>query len=120
MGLFFKMVMRSVKRRRREMRFVSAAVFIAVLFLSGISVFQNVMNRYVTEKNYLNYGDPVRDRGAEKRGDCAFREAGASIPAGERDQQHRRGGTRPGRCGNREICRSDRRSICGDGQCLSL
>lgn len=57
MGLFFKMVMRSVKRRRREMRFVSAAVFIAVLFLSGISVFQNVMNRYVTEKNYLNYGE---------------------------------------------------------------
>ena len=39
------------------MRFVSAAVFIAVLFLSGISVFQNVMNRYVTEKNYLNYGE---------------------------------------------------------------
>ena len=57
MSLFFKMVMRSVRRRRREMRFVSAAVFIAVLFLSGISVFQNVMNRYVTEKNYLNYGE---------------------------------------------------------------
>lgn len=57
MSLFFKMVMRSVRRRRREMRFVSAAVFIAVLFLSGISVFQNVMNRYVMEKNYLNYGE---------------------------------------------------------------
>lgn len=57
MSLFFKMVMRSVRRRRKEMRFVSAAVFISVLFLSGISVFQNVMNRYVTEKNYLNYGE---------------------------------------------------------------
>lgn len=44
MGTFFHLVIRSMRRRRKEMRLVSAAVFITVFFLSSVTVFQNVMN----------------------------------------------------------------------------
>mgnify|MGYP005776103337 CR=1 FL=1 len=57
MGTFFHLVIRSMRRRRKEMRLVSAAVFITVFFLSSVTVFQNVMNQYVTEKNFQNYGE---------------------------------------------------------------
>ncbi len=57
MGTFFHLVIRSVRRRRKEMRLVSVSVFITVFFLSSVTVFQNVMNRYVMEKNYQNYGE---------------------------------------------------------------
>ncbi len=57
--MFWKMVMRSMRRRRKELRFVSAAAFIAVFFLVSVTVFQNVMNRYVIEDNYKNYGEWV-------------------------------------------------------------
>ena len=57
MGTFFHLVIRSMRRRRKEMRLVSVSVFITVFFLSSVTVFQNVMNRYVMEKNYQNYGE---------------------------------------------------------------
>lgn len=57
--MFWRMVIRSMVRRRRELRFVSLVTFIAVFFLSAVSVFQNVMNRYVTESNYDTYGEWV-------------------------------------------------------------
>lgn len=55
--MFTKMVLLSIKRRKKEIGFVSIVTFIAVLFLAGITLFQNVMNRYVVEKNYKNYGE---------------------------------------------------------------
>lgn len=55
--MFFQMVMKSMKRRKRELRYVSAATFIAVLFLTSVSVFQNTMDQYVTVTNYENYGE---------------------------------------------------------------
>lgn len=55
--MFTKMVLLSIKRRKKEIGFVSAVTFIAVLFLAGVTLFQNVMNRYVIENNYKNYGE---------------------------------------------------------------
>lgn len=55
--MFAKMVLLSIKRRKKEIGFVSIVTFIAVLFLAGVSLFQNVMNRYVVENNYKNYGE---------------------------------------------------------------
>lgn len=55
--MFAKMVLLSIRRRKKEIGFVSLVTFIAVLFLAGISLFQNVMNRYVVENNYKNYGE---------------------------------------------------------------
>lgn len=55
--MFAKMVLLSIKRRKKEIGFVSIVTFIAVLFLAGVSLFQNVMNRYVIENNYKNYGE---------------------------------------------------------------
>ena len=57
--MFAKMVLLSIKRRKKEIGFVSIVTFIAVLFLAGVSLFQNVMNRYVIENNYKNYGERI-------------------------------------------------------------
>lgn len=62
--MFFEMTLKSMMRRKKELRFVSAVTLIAVFFLSGVSVFQNVMNRYVREMNYENYGEWVISRTA--------------------------------------------------------
>ena len=59
MSIFLKMVLRGLKRRKREMRYVSLVTFIAVLFMSSVNLFQNVMDRYLMETNYQNYGDWV-------------------------------------------------------------
>lgn len=55
--MFFQMMMKSIRRRKRELRYVSAVTFIAVLFLTSVSVFQNTMDQYVTVTNYENYGE---------------------------------------------------------------
>lgn len=57
--MFVKMVLKSIRRRRKELRFVSVVTFIAVLFLTSVSVFQNIMDRYVIEANYNTYGEWV-------------------------------------------------------------
>ena len=43
--MFFQMMMKSIRRRKRELRYVSAVTFIAVLFLTSVSVFQNTMDQ---------------------------------------------------------------------------
>ena len=58
MGIL-KLIITGQKRRRREMWYVSLATFIAVLFMSSITLFQTVMDRYLMETNYQNYGDWV-------------------------------------------------------------
>lgn len=57
--MFAKMVLLSIRRRKKEIGFVSLVTFAAVFFLAGVSLFQNVMNRYVIENNYMNYGEWV-------------------------------------------------------------
>lgn len=54
---FGTMAIRSMKRRKKELRYVAAATFIAALFLSGMGLFQNIMNHYVREVNRMNYGN---------------------------------------------------------------
>lgn len=57
--MFIKTILLSVRRRKKEIRFVSLVTFIAVFCMSSISLFQNVMNRYLMETNYKNYGEWV-------------------------------------------------------------
>lgn len=57
MSIFLKLVLKGLKRRKREMRYVSIITFIAVLFMSSVNLFQNIMDRYLMETNYQNYGD---------------------------------------------------------------
>lgn len=54
-----KMIYTGMKRRKREMRYVSVVTFIAVLFMTGITLFQTIMNNYVFCRNLYNYGDWV-------------------------------------------------------------
>ena len=63
--MFFQMMMKSIRRRKRELRYVSAVTFIAVLFLTSVSVFQNTMEQYVTVKNYENYGEWILSAGED-------------------------------------------------------
>lgn len=56
---FLKLILTGQRRRKREMRYVSLAAFISVLFMSSVTLFQTVMDRYLMETNYQNYGDWV-------------------------------------------------------------
>lgn len=55
----FKMINTGMKRRRKETWYVSFVTFIAVLFMTGLTLFQNIMNSYVFSANLHNYGDWV-------------------------------------------------------------
>lgn len=59
MTLFLKLTVTGLKRRKREMRYVSIVAFIAVFFMSSVTLFQTIMDRYLMETNYQNYGDWV-------------------------------------------------------------
>ncbi len=59
MGIFLQFVRKGLNRRKKEMRFVSLVTFIAVFFMSSIALFQTIMDRYLMETNYQNYGDWV-------------------------------------------------------------
>ena len=54
-----KMVLKGMKQRRKEIRYVSIVTFVAVFFMAGIMLFQNMMNAYIFDKNLYNYGDWV-------------------------------------------------------------
>lgn len=55
--MFFKTVLLSMKRRKKEIRFLKIATLIVVLFMSSVSLFQNIMDRYVIETNYKSFGE---------------------------------------------------------------
>lgn len=55
----FEMINTGMKRRRKETWYVSFVTFIAVLFMTGLTLFQNIMNSYVYSTNLYNYGDWV-------------------------------------------------------------
>ncbi|MEY8427473.1 ABC transporter permease [Lachnospiraceae bacterium 46-15] len=59
MNIFLKLVIKGLKRRKKEMRYVSAVTFLSVLFISSVILFQNIMDNYLMETNYQNYGDWV-------------------------------------------------------------
>jgi len=54
-----QMIYKGMKRRRKEVRYVSLVTFIAVLFMTGVTLFQNIMNEYVFSTNLHNYGNWV-------------------------------------------------------------
>ncbi|MBQ8640267.1 MAG: hypothetical protein IJ468_14050 [Lachnospiraceae bacterium] len=47
----------SIKRRKQEIRYVMLVTFLASFFMAGILLFQGIMNRYILEQNYQNYGN---------------------------------------------------------------
>ena len=55
----FKMIDTGMRRRRKETWYVSFVTFIAVLFMTGVTLFQSIMNSYVFSTNLYNYGDWV-------------------------------------------------------------
>lgn len=55
----FKMINTGMKRRKKETWYVSFVTFIAVFFMTGLTLFQNIMNSYVYSSNLHNYGDWV-------------------------------------------------------------
>lgn len=55
----FKMIDTGMRRRRKETWYVSFVTFIAVLFMTGVTLFQSIMNSYVVSTNLHNYGDWV-------------------------------------------------------------
>lgn len=54
-----KMILTSMKRRKKEVQYVSIVTFVSVLFLAGIMLFQSIMNHYIFQKNLSIYGDWV-------------------------------------------------------------
>lgn len=52
-----KMIYTGMKRRKKETWYVSLVTFIAVLFMTGMTLFQNIMNEYVFSTNLHNYGN---------------------------------------------------------------
>ena len=53
------MILISIRRRRKEMRYVSIVTFVAAFFMGGIILFQEAMNWLVMEQNCQNYGNWV-------------------------------------------------------------
>lgn len=53
------MILLSIRRRRKEIRYVSIVTFVAAFFMAGIILFQEAMNWLVMEQNYQNYGNWV-------------------------------------------------------------
>lgn len=56
-SLFSKLVIKSMIRRYKEMRKVIIITFIAVFFIAATLVFQDNINNYLMESNYIHYGD---------------------------------------------------------------
>lgn len=52
-----KMIITGMRRRRKEIRYVSIVTFISAFFVAGILLFQTIMNGYIMERNYENYGN---------------------------------------------------------------
>lgn len=52
-----KLIFTGIKRRKKEIRYVSMVTFAAVLFLACITLFQSVMNQYMYQNNLNTYGN---------------------------------------------------------------
>ena len=76
-----QMIYTGMKRRRKEIRYVSLVTFIAVLFMTGVTLFQNIMNAYVFSTNLYNYGDWVISS-VEKTYDHPYLQTESSVTTG--------------------------------------
>jgi len=47
----------SIKRRRKEVRYVSIVTIAAVFFMAGILLVQDFLNQFILERNYQYYGE---------------------------------------------------------------
>lgn len=54
-----KLIFAGMKRRKKEIRYVSLVAFIAVVFMTGITLFQSAMNSYLFQNNLNTYGNWV-------------------------------------------------------------
>ena len=52
-----KMVLKGMRRRKKEIRYVSVVTFMAVLFMAAITLFQSIMDNYLYERNIQAYGN---------------------------------------------------------------
>ena len=52
-----ELVIRGLKRRRKDIVYIVLVSFIATFFMSGVLMFQSILDAYVTEKNRDTYGD---------------------------------------------------------------
>lgn len=57
MKYYLKLIFLSMKRRKKEMRYVTIVTLISTFFLSSVSIFQDIANRWMKEQNYQNYGE---------------------------------------------------------------
>lgn len=57
--MFWNTILKSIRRRKKEIRFVSLITFVSVILMSSLSLFQTVMDQYLREMNYKNYGEWV-------------------------------------------------------------
>ena len=51
------LIFTSMKRRKREIRYILIVTFIATFFMAGILMYQNILKAYILERNRENYGD---------------------------------------------------------------
>ncbi len=61
-----ELLLTGMKRRRKEVSYVSFVALIAVLFLTGITLFQNLMNNYIKTQNLKDYGGWVLSSATEQ------------------------------------------------------
>ena len=54
-----KLILKGMGRRKKELWYVLIVTFIATLFLSGITLYQNIMDDYMYEINGNAYGEWV-------------------------------------------------------------
>ena len=54
-----ELIFRGMKRRKKDVVYIVLVSFIATFFMSGILMFQSILNSYVQEKNRDTYGDWV-------------------------------------------------------------
>lgn len=54
-----RMFFLSIRRRKKEIRYVSLVTFIATFLMTGILLLQDILNQFVMERNYHNYGEWV-------------------------------------------------------------
>ena len=52
-----ELIYTGMKRRKKEIRYVVLVTLITTFFMSGILMFQNILNAYILEKNRDSYGD---------------------------------------------------------------
>ncbi len=72
-----ELVIRGLKRRRKDIVYIVLVSFIATFFMSGVLMFQSILDSYVTEKNRDTYGDWVVAAGSPEVSHAYLTEKGS-------------------------------------------